>query len=100
MPSCCIRPNLLFWPPVGIGRIWVNPNDYTQRVIVDPFFYPSASPSPGVGPIPAGYIMLVATDGSWNNGITPPPTTMPVFSGGWPAYNDAPQQKSFTDGYK
>jgi hypothetical protein len=44
--------------------------------------------------------MLVATDGSWNNGITPPPTIMPVFSGGWPAYNDGPQQKSFTDGYK
>jgi hypothetical protein len=81
---------------MGIGRIWHSPTDFTQRVIVDPFFWNQA----GTGPIPAGYVQFVATDGSWDNGITPPPTTMPVFSGGWPAYNDAPQQTNFTDGYK
>jgi hypothetical protein len=85
---------------MGIARVWRNPLNYKQKVFVDPFFYPSATPSPGVGPIPAGYVMDVATDDSWNNAITPPPTLQPVFSGGWPAYSDAPQQLGFTAGYK
>ena len=80
---------------MGIGRFWVDPLNYRNRVIVDPFFYSKA----GQGPIPANYVQWSATDGSFDNSVTPPQTTMPVYSGGWPRYDNTNGQIPARNGW-
>jgi hypothetical protein len=81
---------------MGIARIWYDPaNPNTNRVYADPFFFPHA----GMGPIPANYFQFTATDGSFDNSVTPPQTTVPVYSGGWPAYNNTNNQIPARNGW-
>jgi len=87
---------------LGVGLVFANPNNWAQKVIIDPLAYSifqsQGAGAPGaVGP-PVGYVLQTAFDGSIDTSLNPPEHDVPVFSGGWPAYNNGPQQLGFTKG--
>jgi hypothetical protein len=45
-----------------------------------------------------GYQLQTAFDGSIDTSLNPPEHDVPVFSGGWPAYNNTPEQLGFKKG--